>query len=58
MRRYRGAGVRAPSNFPLVGGGRGGGRDTSGRTKGKELREVEVKMARADGAKIGPLFAF
>lgn len=28
------------------------------RRGSKELREVEVKMAGADGAKIGPLFAF
>jgi len=53
MRRYRGGGVQAPSNFLGGGGGHSGG----GR-EGKELREVEVKMAGADGAKIGPLFAF
>lgn len=31
---------------------------TRHRRESKELREVEVKMAGADGAKIGPLFAF
>jgi len=35
---------------------RGGG--GGGRRRSKELREMEVKMAGADGAKIGPLFAF
>lgn len=44
----------SPSNF--LGGGGGGGGDK--RRESKELREVEVKMAGADGAKIGPLFAF
>lgn len=57
MRRYRGAAPEpglSPSNF--LGGGGGGGGDK--RRESKELREVEVKMAGADGAKIGPLFAF
>jgi len=33
-------------------------RGGEGRRGSKELREMEVKMAGADGAKIGPLFAF
>lgn len=32
--------------------------ENTARRGSKELREVEVKMAGADGAKIGPLFAF
>lgn len=32
--------------------------ENTARRESKELREVEVKMAGADGAKIGPLFAF
>lgn len=32
--------------------------EDTARRGSKELREVEVKMAGADGAKIGPLFAF
>jgi len=36
----------------------GGGGGERGRRGSKELREMEVKMAGADGAKIGPLFAF
>lgn len=34
------------------------GEGDTARRGSKELREVEVKMAGADGAKIGPLFAF
>lgn len=36
----------------------GAGEEDTARRGSKELREVEVKMAGADGAKIGPLFAF
>lgn len=49
----------SPSNF-LDSGERGErhGANGEGGRGSKELREVEVKMAGADGAKIGPLFAF
>jgi len=63
-RRYRGAGGESGllRTFPREGSGRGGhgleGRGRVGSNEQRTTRSGEAKMAGADGAKIGPLFAF